>query len=47
VVAGLVDRDLDRLMAEADRAMYAVKRARHPAHHSGRQPEGRRMAAAG
>ncbi|MFE8584637.1 GGDEF domain-containing protein [Sphingomonas sp. NCPPB 2930] len=47
VVAGMVDRDLDRLMAEADRAMYAVKRARHPAHHSGRQPEGRRMAAAG
>lgn len=37
--AGMVDRDLDRLMTEADRAMYVVKRTRHPA--------GRRMAAAG
>lgn len=30
VVAGPVDRDLDRLLTEADRAMYAIKRTRHP-----------------
>ncbi|WP_322965005.1 GGDEF domain-containing protein [Sphingomonas fuzhouensis] len=39
VVAGMVYRDLDRLMVEADQAMYAIKRTRH----AGRRP----MAAAG